>query len=185
MVYHLVEFGFLNRKYLEVSVWSFNVYELHTFLGQINIYLSESLIYDEEEHWFQLGDRWNKIRLEQFIQWPTTIDKETSEIPAKQYQSSERPGGKVKSASVRWSSRLSTFKQLLGAGDQEHNQRSERSRRRASVTSVFQQPQADDGQTGKRAKNLSVINHQTNLPMSTNTSATLNKLRTSLMFHAN
>lgn len=191
MVYHLVELGFLNRKYLEVSVWSFNVYELHSFLGAVNIYLSESLIYDEEEHWFQLGDRWNKIRLEQFLKWPATIDKERSLSEIREKQSNERPTGKAKSSGVRWSnklSKLSTFRQLLNVTDPEHNRcaAADRMRHRTSVASLFQQ-QANGQQTGKRAKTLSssVINHQTNLPPGTHTSVTLNKLRTSLLFHAN
>lgn len=123
MVYEFVELAFLNRKYLEISVWSFNIYELHTFLGQVNIILSESLIYDEQEYWFDLGERWNQVRLEQFIRWPASLDKEKSPLEFLEKQPSERPIGKTKSAGVRWSTKLSTFRQLLSAGDPESSNR--------------------------------------------------------------
>ena len=58
-MYQFVESKDLSKNYLEISVWSFNVYELHTFLGQISIYLNENLIYEDEEYWFKLGDQSN------------------------------------------------------------------------------------------------------------------------------
>lgn len=165
-------------------MWSFNVYELHTFLGQVNIFLNETLIYDEQEHWFELGDRWNQVRLEQLIRWPASADKE--KLPFELLEKSrsdlleKQPAGQAKSVGVRWSSRLSTFRQLLSAGEQESGQRS--GRRRASLISRL--AAAADGQTGNRATlSSSVISHQTN-PLSTNTSGTPN-LRARRFSHAN
>lgn len=96
MVYELVKSNDLNSKYLEISVWSYNIYELNTFLGQINIYLSETLIFDEQEHWFNLGNQSNEIRIEDIIKLPT-IDKE------KDVEQSERSQTKT---NVKWPDKL-------------------------------------------------------------------------------
>lgn len=40
MVYPDIKLEDLKKKYLEISVWSFNIYHAHVFLGQVIVHLS-------------------------------------------------------------------------------------------------------------------------------------------------
>ncbi|RWS01001.1 rabphilin-3A-like protein [Dinothrombium tinctorium] len=54
MVYPQIKVEDLKKKYLEISVWSFDIYKPHTFLGQVVIHLSDVHIFYEEPVWYQL-----------------------------------------------------------------------------------------------------------------------------------
>ena len=80
MVFEGIQREDLPKKYLEVSLWSFNIYSAHQFLGQVVIHLSgpldcrcvdhsngqesaENFIMDDDPVWYPLGGEENVFRL--------------------------------------------------------------------------------------------------------------------------
>jgi len=63
MLYNDIRREDLPKKSLEISVWSFNIYDSHEFLGQVIIHLSENFIMDDDPVWYPLGGMDNVFRL--------------------------------------------------------------------------------------------------------------------------
>lgn len=80
MVFAGIQREDLPKKYLEISVWSYNIYEAHELLGQVIIHLSgpssspcavhlnsvhhtENFIMDDDPVWYPLGGEENVFRL--------------------------------------------------------------------------------------------------------------------------
>jgi hypothetical protein len=63
MIYTNFELQDLKRKYLEISVWSLDSFQYERFLGQVEIHLSESIIFDDKYRWYSLGGLDNQLHM--------------------------------------------------------------------------------------------------------------------------